>query len=68
MSEEDTYRVALVRAAELVGGAKALCARLQVPMPTMTRWLAGFERPPMGVFLRVVDVLIEERDKPRSNE
>lgn len=62
---EDTYRVTLVRAAELLGGAIPLARRLQVPMPDLTRWLAGFDRPSMGTFLKVVDLLIEERGKPR---
>jgi DNA-directed RNA polymerase specialized sigma24 family protein len=62
---EDTYRVTLVRAAELVGGAIPLARRLQVPIADLTRWLAGFERPSMGTFLKAVDLLIEERGKPR---
>jgi hypothetical protein len=63
---EDTYRVALVRAAQVVGGARALSDRLRVPLPDLTRWLAGDGQPPMGIFLRVVDILIEQRDKPTS--
>jgi hypothetical protein len=65
MDPEDTYRAALVRAAELLGGARPLCERLQVPMPELTRWLAGDGRPSIGVFLKVIDVLIEEGRKPR---
>jgi hypothetical protein len=64
---EDTYRAALVRAAQLVGGARPLSDRLRVPMADLTRWLAGDGTPSIGVFLRVVDVLIAERDKPRFN-
>ena len=65
MESDDTYRATLVRAAELLGGARALCARLQVPMSDLTRWLAGDGKPSIGVFLRTVDILIQERDKPR---
>jgi hypothetical protein len=65
MDPEDTYRAALVRAAELLGGARPLCERLQVPMPELTRWLAGDGKPTIGVFLKVIDVLIEEGHKPR---
>jgi hypothetical protein len=54
-----------VRAAELLGGARPLCDRLQVPMPELTRWLAGDGKPSIGIFLRVIDVLLEERRKPR---
>jgi hypothetical protein len=65
MPPEDTYRAALVRAAELLGGARPLSDRLQVPMPDLTRWLAGDGKPTIGVFLKVIDVLIEEGRKPR---
>ena len=56
----DTYRAALVRAAELLGGASPLARRLQVPMPELTRWLAGDEVPSMDTFLKVVDMLLED--------
>ena len=65
MPPEDTYRAALVRAAELLGGARPLSDRLLVPMPDLTRWLAGDGKPTIGVFLKVIDVLIEEGRKPR---
>ncbi len=58
--EEDTYRAALVRAAEILGGARPLARRLQVPMPELTRWLAGADTPSIGTFLKVIDILIEE--------
>jgi hypothetical protein len=64
--EPDTYRAALVRAAELLGGAVALSHRLHVPMADLTRWLAGDGRPSMGTFLRVIDIVLEVRPaKPR---
>lgn len=63
--QEHTYRVALARAASLVGGARYLSDRLRVPMTDLTRWLAGEGKPTIDVFLRVVDILIEEGKKPR---
>lgn len=57
---EDTYRAALVRAAELLGSTTALARRLQVPMPELTRWLAGDGAPSMGTFLKVIDILLED--------
>ena len=64
---EDTYRAALVRAAELLGGARPLCDRLQVPMADLTRWLAGADQPSIGTFLKVIDIMIlEEGSKPRA--
>jgi CheY-like chemotaxis protein len=58
--ERDTYRAALVWAAELLGGAVPLSRRLGVPMADLTHWLAGDGQPPSSVFLAVVDVLIEK--------
>lgn len=63
--DEDTYRAALVKAAQLLGGVRPLCDRVHVPIPVMTQWLAGDGKPPIAVFLRAVDILIEEGDKPR---
>ena len=63
---EDTYRAALVRAAELLGGARPLCDRLQVPMADLTRWLAGADQPSIGTFLKVIDILIEGGSRPGS--
>jgi len=48
----------------MLGGARPLSDRLRVPMADLTRWLAGDGNPPIGVFLRVIDVLIEEERKP----
>jgi|SRR5688572_8776387 len=58
--QEQTYRAALARAAGLLGGTRELSARLQVPIPDLTRWLAGKAKPPIAVFLRVVDILMKE--------
>ena len=58
--QEHTYRAALARAAGLVGGARTLSDLLRVPMTDLTRWLAGEGRPTNDVFLRVVDILVEE--------
>lgn len=63
---DDTHRAALARAVELVGGEKPLCQRLRVSTSDLARWLAGDAKPPIGVFLRVIDVLIEEERKPRD--
>lgn len=62
---EQTYRAALAHAAGLLGGARELSERLQVPMSDLTRWLAGQDRPSIRVFLRVVDILIEQGKKSR---
>ena len=63
--DEDSYRAAIVRAAFLVGGARQLSDRLQVPMTELTRWVTGEGKPAMNVFLRVVDILVAESKKSR---
>ena len=60
VQEQHTYRAAVARAAGLVGGARKLSERIRVPMADLTRWLAGEGRPTPEVFLRVVDILLEE--------
>jgi hypothetical protein len=65
MEHDDTYRAALARAAQILGGAVALSRHLQVPMKDLTHWLAGDGVPSTGVFLRVIDVIIEDGSKPR---
>jgi hypothetical protein len=56
----DTYKAALSRAAEMVGGVQALSDRLRVPVAELMCWIQGERKPPMGVFLKVVDLLIEQ--------
>lgn len=65
MSSRDTYRATLARAAQALGGAQALCKRLGIPVHEMTMWLEGKSTPPMHVFLRVIDILLDDSGKPR---
>lgn len=65
---DDTYRAALVRAAQLLGGAVPLSHYLRVPMKDLTHWLAGNGTPPSGIFLRVIDLLIEAAKPPRFRQ
>ena len=48
----------LRKAAELLGGARALGYALQVPAPNLARWMAGLEPMPRPVFLKVVDLVL----------
>jgi hypothetical protein len=59
----DTYRAAVARAAELAGGVRALSLRLRIPVVDLMRWIQGETRPSKGVFLRVVDFIVEEGRK-----
>jgi hypothetical protein len=53
------YRETLVRAAEMVGGTRALCARLGVRMVQLDSWLRGDRRLPVHIFLGAVDIVMD---------
>jgi hypothetical protein len=55
----DTYRAAVARAAELAGGVRALSLRLRIPVVDLMRWIQGEAKPTRGVFLRIVDFILE---------
>jgi hypothetical protein len=55
----ETYRVAVARAVQVVGGLERLSHRLRVPVAELMRWVQGESTPPDGIFLQVIDVLIE---------
>ena len=54
------YSRALLRAAELVGGRDKLARVLRVPLSELDKWIAGEAKPPREVFLRVVDLILDE--------
>jgi hypothetical protein len=54
------YSRALQKAAELHGGRDALCKILQVPKADLDRWIADEAKPPRDIFLRVVDLILDE--------
>ena len=60
------YIRTLQKAADLVGGRKKLARHLHVPIGELEKWLAGDDVPPIGVFLKVVDVVLDETGAPRD--
>jgi hypothetical protein len=54
------YSRALLRAAELVGGREQLANVLRVSKGELDKWIAGEAKPPREVFLRVVDLILDE--------
>ena len=48
------------KAAELSGSAKKLARELRVPLADLEKWIAGAAAPPMHVFLRAVDLVLDE--------
>jgi len=58
----------LQRAAEILGGRDKLSRQLRVPAKELDRWIADETEPPRGVFLRAVDIVLEETPAPGSSE
>jgi len=54
------YSRTLQKAADLLGGRKKLARILRVPMKDLEAWIADEVKPPLNVFLRVVDIIIDE--------
>jgi hypothetical protein len=54
------YSRAVRKAAEIVGGREKLARTLQVPVAEIEKWLADQKKPPREVFLRVVDLIIDD--------
>lgn len=52
-----------VREAERLIGREQLCRALRVEPAQLEKWLSGSEEPPIRVFLRAVDIVLERRDK-----
>jgi len=48
---------ALKRAAEILGGRDRLREYLRVPASHLNLWMSGAEKPPLDVFLKVVDLI-----------
>jgi hypothetical protein len=57
-SRVTVYARTLHRACELLGGLDALSRHLNVPGPTLARWIGGLEQPPLDVFLKAVDIVL----------
>jgi len=54
------YSRALRRAAELLGGREKLVKLLQIPAADLDSWIADRAKPPRDIFLRVVDLILDE--------
>jgi hypothetical protein len=61
------YSRTLQKAAELIGGQAKLCRHLRVPAAELQKWIDDKAVPPIGIFLRVVDLIIEETLPPADS-
>lgn len=60
MAAASVYSRALKKAAELLGGREQLARVLQVPAAEIDKWIADEGKPPRDVFLRIVDLILDE--------
>lgn len=60
------YVRTLQKAAELSGGQKKLARYLRVPLAELEKWIAGSSPPPVNVFLKAVDFVLEETPSPAA--
>ena len=67
MAAASVYSRALKKAAELVGGREQLAKVLQVPTAEIDRWIADQRKPPREIFLRIVDLILDE-SRPGASE
>ena len=58
------YSRAVRKAAELVGGRERLARTLQVPLSEIEKWILGEKKPPRELFLRVVDLIVDDSAAP----
>jgi hypothetical protein len=75
--QRSLFQRTLKCALEIVGDEPRLARRLHVPLNDLQAWLSGEDRPPTGVFLTAVDIVVgggglhpvqvayERRRKPR---
>jgi len=54
------YSRTLQKAAEAAGGQKKLARILRVPVAELEKWIADKDEPPMAVFLKAVDLVLDE--------
>jgi hypothetical protein len=62
------YSRTLQKAAELLGGRAKLCRHLRVPSEDLQKWIDDKAVPPQGIFLRAVDVIIDETPAPAESD
>jgi hypothetical protein len=58
--QDQPYARALARAAEVAGSVEALAVKLEVSRVILRAWLTGTQEVPVPVFLKVVDLLMEQ--------
>lgn len=58
-----TKKEAVKQAADLLGGPARLRESLKASSADVAAWLAGTKEPPQAIFLRVVEIILDELDR-----
>jgi hypothetical protein len=65
VAKASIYSRTLQKAAEKLGGERALGRYLKVPLPDLFVWMSpGSVPPPRDIFLRAVDVVLDNLEVP----
>jgi hypothetical protein len=62
------YSRTFQKAAELAGGNKKLAHQLRVPLADLEKWIADKDVPPMAIFLKAVDLVLDQTSSPPASE
>jgi hypothetical protein len=62
------YSRTLQKAAQLLGSRAKLCRHLQVSLADLEKWIEDKSAPPIPVFLRAVDLIIDETPAPGDSD
>ena len=62
------YSRTLQKAAEAAGGQKKLARVLRVPLAELEKWIADKGEPPMAIFLKAVDLVLDETGSSGAGE
>ncbi len=62
------YSRALRKAGELMGSYQKLSRFLQVPSDELQKWIDDKAVPPVAIFLRVVDYILDETPPPAESD
>lgn len=59
MGHRRIYSESVREASLALGGVPCLASRLNVPIDTINRWVAGDENPPLDAFLECLEIIAE---------
>jgi hypothetical protein len=62
------YSRVLQKAAELIGGRAKLCQHLRIPAADLQKWIEDKSVPPRHIFLRAVDLILDETPLPPDSD